>query len=567
MHYKACFCGVLLVACLTAATARAYTISSAVSHGCHESITTEALRRVRAELATAAPLPTSDDERALIADLPFALDADMDDLGGATLLIGVRDNDVKGRHSVDLAHLALVHGNPDGQREHCLRSPGQHEPSGSETAVADCRAFIRERLEQALVGLDDTGKPDLTQRTELPVYAALRHRVKPLLPTFYVRMGQALHALQDSFTHTFRSADGLRITVVGNWIDEVGGKLDPERHGPPHAGELDHCDKLDELRMQRRALAVDAASETLRVALDPALSREQKLGHLDGILDKYLSFEPGCTHDNQWCDAPEGKYGNKFALKCALGASSSSSGPLLSLGLLALFFWRRARKTAHRRTALSVLAALAWLAISARPASAQQHEEALRAATLRRKSDDMASRRELSESDDKQLNYGGYAGGGGSVDSGALALVLGARARFRKNWIVGLDAEWNPWFSDPRVIYNTENFRPGAFNAYLVGVFRLPLANESFNIRGAVNLGFSTLLMDLYGAPRGSTGIFAAISPLALEWKMSRVPYLIITPLSIVLPAPQLNGVPFVYTQYRFTLGVELYAATRERGR
>lgn len=551
--------------CMTAATARAYTISSALSHGCHETITTEALRRVRGELATAAPLQANEDERALIADLPFALDSDMDDLGGATLLIGVRDNDTKGRHTIDLAHLALVHGNPDAQREHCLRSPGQDEPLGSERAVADCRAFIRERFEQALDGLDATGSPDLARRTELAVWAALRHRVEPPLPTFYVRMGQALHAIEDSFTHTYRSADGLKITVVGNWIDDVGGGHDPRQHGPAHAGELDHCDKLDDLRMGRRALAVDAASETLRAALDPALSRDQKLAQVDIILDKYLSYQPGCTFDNEWCDAPEGKYGNKLALKCSFGESSSSSAPLLSIGLVALFLRRRARRST-RRGALSVLLALIWLVLPAHPALAQQSDDARAKDALQRKADDMASRRESSERDDKELNFGGYAGGGGSIDHGAIALTLGARARFRKNWIVGADAEWNPWFSDPRVIYNTENFRPGVFNFYLVGVFRLPLAKESFNIRGSVGLGFSTMLMDLYGAPRGSTGIFASVSPLALEWKMARVPYLIITPLSIVLPAPQLNGVPFVYTQYRFTVGVELYAAAPKRG-
>lgn len=175
----------------------------------------------------------------------------------------------------------------------------------------------------------------------------------------------------------------------------------------------------------------------------------------------------------------------------------------------------------------------------------------------------MASRRELTESSDKQLVFGGYAGGAAAVDHGAVAFALGARARFRKNWLFGADAEWNPWISDPRVIYNTEHFRPGVFNFYFSGVFRLPLENQSFNLRTSISLGVSTMLMDLYGAPRGSTGVYGAVSPLALEWKMARVPYLVIAPLSIALPAPQLNGVPFVYAQYRFTIGVELYRAAK----
>lgn len=539
-----------------ASAAHAYTIASAVSDNCHERITGEALRRVRAELPTAGPLHASADERALIADLPFKVDDDLDDLGGATLLIAVRDNDLKGRHSVDLAKLALVHGDPNGQREHCLRGETDDEPNGSERALAACRAFIRERFEQALEGLDAAGQPDLSKRTKLPVYAALRHRVEPPLPTFYVRIGQALHTIEDSFTHAYRSADGLKVTVVSNWLREVEGTLDEERHGPPHAGELDHCRDLDELRELRRTLATDAATETLRAALDPAQSREQKLRALDGILDKYLSLQSGCTYENQWCDAPEAEYGNRPNLRCSLSRDAADLAPLWLL--VWLLVGRRFRRP-QRNLGLP-LALFAGLSIA--PGAALAESDARRE-ELGHKADDMASRRDRTDADHKQLVFGGYAGGGASVDHGALAIALGARARFRKNWLFGADAEWNPWISDPRVIYNTEHFRPGVFSFYFSGMFRLPLENESFNLRTSVSLGLSTMLMDLYGAPRGSTGVYGAVSPLALEWKMARVPYLVITPLSIALPAPQLNGVPFVYAQYRFTIGIELYEAER----
>ena len=106
--------------------AHAYTISSAITAGCHEKITTDALRAVRLDLATATPLPADENDRALITDLEFVPASDMTDLGGATLLVGVRDNDLKGRDSGDLSQLALVHGDPSAQREHCLpsQSPG-----------------------------------------------------------------------------------------------------------------------------------------------------------------------------------------------------------------------------------------------------------------------------------------------------------------------------------------------------------------------------------------------------------------------------------------------------------
>src|SRR5579864_6539795 len=151
----------------TSRTADAYTVKNIFSRGCHEEITSAALRTVRGELATAAPLPATADEQALIDDLQFTPDSDMKDLGGATLLVAVRDNDLKGRGSEDVTQLAAVHGNPDGQQEHCLRSQDQDEPSGSESAVAACRAFVRGKILEALDGLDAAGKPDPTKRTSL----------------------------------------------------------------------------------------------------------------------------------------------------------------------------------------------------------------------------------------------------------------------------------------------------------------------------------------------------------------------------------------------------------------
>jgi hypothetical protein len=87
----------------------------------------------------------------------------------------------------------------------------------------------------------------------------------------------------------------------------------------------------------------------------------------------------------------------------------------------------------------------------------------------------------------------------------------------------------------------------------------MPLAYEKFNLRTTLNLGISYLLIDLYGAPKGSTGIYAGLSPLGLEWKMSRLFFLIVNPMNIAVPTPQLKGVPFSYWQYRATIGVEFF--------
>ena len=121
------FCtGILIVVLLYPAIgAHAFKIQSPVSFGCHEAITAEALRRLREEFSTAKALPTTANEMAFINDLEFTIPSDLKDLGAATLLSAVRDNDLKGRSSNDFRDLAFVHVDPKFQIEHCLSSPDQ----------------------------------------------------------------------------------------------------------------------------------------------------------------------------------------------------------------------------------------------------------------------------------------------------------------------------------------------------------------------------------------------------------------------------------------------------------
>jgi len=540
--------------------AQAYTISSAITSGCHEQITTDALRTVRLELANAAPLPANRNERALIDDLEFTPANDMTDLGGATLLVGVRDNDLKGRDSMALSQLALVHGDPSAQREHCLRNEHEKEPDGSAAAVLECRAFIRERIAQALVGLDATSTPDLAQRTSLPLYLSLRHAVDASLPTYYVRIGQAIHAIEDSFTHTYRTPDSMQITVVADWVDEANGNLVEATDGPPHSSELDRCDDPDDLRKRRRELATEATTAVLRTTLDPNQTNDQKMAALEVILDKYLSYSPGCTFDNNWCQAAERQYGNG-QLGCSMGGSqhrTAGGGWASLIGLFVLARMARWRYGRHTVVATIILGITSLLPSRAFAESAPGHpmsDAATAAAEHKAPPPVTTPVKEPGPKDPSQVALGAYLGGSGSVNNPALAGALGARLRYSTHWTFGLDAEWNPWIS----VNGASTIRAGAFNGYGTVIFRLPLAYEQFNLRTTANFGVSRLLIDLYGAPKGSTGIYAGLSPLGLEWKMSRMFFLIINPLNFSMPTPQLRGVPFSYSQYRFTIGLEVY--------
>ena len=545
----------------------AYTVSTLISPGCHEQITTAALRAVRLAGQTAPVAPLSRDEQALVDDLEFTPAGDMKDLGAATLLISVRDNDLKGRDSADLSRLAGIHGNPDNQDEHCLRSATQDEPTGSAEAVVACRTFIRGRVVEARDGLGADGAPDLAKRAALPIYLTLRGRVDASLPTYYVRIGQAIHAVEDSFSHTYRTADGMKITVALNWIDEANRVRVESRDGPAHVSELDVCNDPDALRTSKRQLATEASTAFLRATLDPSKSRAEKLVAVDALLDTYLSYAPGCTFTNDWCSAPERQY--KDATTTFLGCSTGGGGGLLA-GLLALSVLTLVSRRGRVRPvplALLLVGLSAGLPLGGTraaepdpaPASATPVTEPAKPAAEESHVPPppvVVPVPQPGPRDPSEGAWGAYLGASGSVDKPAGALQLGLRRRVSTHWTLGLDGEWNPWVS----IYGPRAIKAGVVNASGVVILRFPLAYENFNLRTTLNLGVSYLLFDLYGAPKGSLGLYGAISPLGLEWKLSRVFLLIINPLSISMPAPQLRGVPLTYPQYRISLGLGILA-------
>lgn len=523
----------------------AYTISSVLTPGCHEDLTSEVLRTVRLDVPGAAPIPTTRDEKALVDDLQFTAAADMKDLGAVSLLVSVRDNDLKGRSSDDLTELAEVHGNPDNQDEHCLRSRTNDEPGGSEGAVADCRKFIRGRVVEALEGLGANGVPDPAVRTALPLHLTLRGDVDALLPTFYVRIGQAIHGIEDSFTHAYRTPDGMKITTVMNWVDKAERKFDEARDGPAHATQMDVCDATDEPRATRRRLATEASTALLRAALDPLKTKAEKMATIDGVLDTYVSYAPGCTFANGWCDAPERQYqdtGSTF-LGCSSGGGGmlGVAGALLGIGLL----FRRRRTTTSVVALLLVGGSLLLLAGSARAEDPPGPPPPTTVPVP-----------EPGPADPGEAAWGGYLGISGSVDKPAAAIQLGVRLRLSTNWTIGWDVESNPWISTTGPTF----MRAGTLNTFGTVILRFPLAYQNFNLRTTVHLGISYLLIDLYGAPKGSIGLYGAIYPLGLEWKLSRTFLLIINPLGIAVPVPQLQGVPLSYPQYRFSIGLGILA-------
>ncbi|HEU4407931.1 MAG TPA: MYXO-CTERM sorting domain-containing protein [Polyangiaceae bacterium] len=536
--------GAALLAALGAAPreAGAYSYSGGViGSPCHERMTWWALRTVRAELGAGLPAPLTDQDRALVDDLPFRLPDDLQDRGAAALVIGVRDNDLKGEGGREADSLTFIHGDPDLQREHCLRRPEHDEPGGSEAALADCRAFIRERMLEALDGLGPSGDVDYGREMSLEVTLGIRGKIDVNLPLFFVKLGQALHAVQDGFSHTLRSPDGLRVRGVLNFIDEVEGRREASRDGPPHFSGMDDCEAADDMRRLRVARAAEASTELARAALDPARSRAEKEAAIDAVLATYFSYEPGCGYDNGWCDAPELTTEQYRGCACRSAGGEGGGGAAWAglLGLAALGAARRRRKGLGRAAAGAAAVALALAAAPGRARAQDAVEPA------------MGGNNDV-QPIERDFGVYGTLGFGGSIDNAALAGRGGALVRLSTGWLLGVEGEWNPFLNS-----NTGSLGEGAANVYGTVIRQYQLKYEAVNLRTTLNAGVSILAMDLVGAPAGQVGPYVGISPLGVEWKVARGFYVVFDPTHIAVPVPNTKGAIFAYPQYRAMLGIQ----------
>ena len=278
---------------------------------------------------------------------------------------------------------------------------------------------------------------------------------------------------------------------------------------------------------------------------------------MDGLLDTYLSYSPGCTYDNNWCDAPERRYKDPPStfLGCSSGGLNFVGGAcaLLAVAIVA----RRRRARAFTVAAFMLATATALTADSVRAAESSAAPAEVREPSVTPDKHEppppvTVPVPQPGPSDPSEGAWGGYLGASGSVDKAALAVELGLRARVSTHWTLGWDVEWNPWIT----FYGPHRVRAGTINTYGTIILRFPLAYENFNLRTTVNLGISYLMMDLYGASKGIVGFYGGISPLGLEWKLSRAFLLIINPLNIAVPVPQIHAVPLTYPQYRFSIGL-----------
>lgn len=156
--------------------------------------------------------------------------------------------------------------------------------------------------------------------------------------------------------------------------------------------------------------------------------------------------------------------------------------------------------------------------------------------------------------DDKRLGsrLGIATAAGVSFSRGAAVAMIGGRFRINERWIVGLNVAWNPWITSAPI-----TMRAGALEVYATGIRRWPMRFDRVNLRTSLHVGTATLLFDVYGAPKHSTGLFLAGSVLGLDYDLGHSLRLVIDPAEMAVAIPSFGGVPLWYEQFRFMVGLQ----------
>jgi MYXO-CTERM domain-containing protein len=260
-------------------------------------------------------------------------------------------------------------------------------------------------------------------------------------------------------------------------------------------------------------------------------------------LESWMSYEPDCTLENAYCDSPVYdwlKHSSRSdedicegPLNCA-SASPARPPRQLSHGLLVATALALAA-LGRRRRKLSMAAALACaLLVQPSVARAEEPNEAVPAQPAR------------SQVGGPRLE----ARASLSVDNPAYAFGLAGLYGFKRA-DVGVFAELNPWYSIER-----RRMSLGATNFGVLGHYLHPLRRDLV-LRFGLGLGLSMLNADMLGVNAGNLGVFLNVRALGLIWEFSDGVALTADPLDLALPAPGLTGWPLLFTQHRFSLGLQ----------
>ncbi len=518
----------LLALCLLTVprTVHAWQIDDPIHNNCHERISFQALKNAGYVAPPRDPTGT---------DAQLALSTEFDpgqydkNLYALSLILGVRFPDLHGVPDFSFGQLATVHNAPGDQDEHCLRSKAQDGAKGDEQALRDCRHRIEALYWSALVTLDAAGQIDPEERVPAPLNTQYQGTIDYPLSQYYWYAGRALHAIQDSFTHTFRTPDQRKVQHVFDWVEQVNCTLEENRDGHGHESVLDNCESGDATVKPRFDAAVLASTELLQMLREPG-DKPARQKRIDQFLDKWFTYEPGCDMANGYCGntvakfletSPDSSKGTGMCEGCGAcpQGTQAPAGSVLAVLAGVLVAWR------WRRNSVSILA-ITLLALGL--LAGAPHAEA----------------REV------DLGYRTEVHGSVSVQNPAYALQINGAYAW-KRLEIGALLELNPWLSIER-----RSMSLGATNAAAFVHFKHRLRPDLW-WRSGLALGLSILNDEQVGTHVGKTGAYLNLKGFGLVWQFDADVALVVDAFDLVVAAPQLTGWPLVVPQSRLSMGLQ----------
>lgn len=566
--------GAAIVLILPAAQAHAYSTASSLREGCHERMVISAIE-VAGWPARQQPPPLTEYDRRIADDLQFDVARSARNAWGVAMLLGVRHADLQGNEPTDFVELSNAAAEPDAQDMHCLRGPADDGAEGNATALEACRDFIREQITLATGGADVI---DMSATEKHEVVLDFRGEIELELNRFGFRMGLALHALQDGFSHAFRTPDARRVTHVLNYVDWVANDYAEARDGHNHESYMDQCEDMGPAQAIKTAAAHQASAELL-AAVVSATTHADRMARVDAVLagdgssEGWLRYDGGCTIANDYCSDPilaelDQTGGCAVAYAPGVGGRDSAVPWLAALAIaLGVARRRRRRTTGGRGREAALLASLLALATLGTSAAASAQDTFEEAAEVEREQpnievvgvdheDDQLTIVERRRVDAEDLGapvdrgFGVYLGGGASIDEGGFFAQGELRLDVLDNLMIGAGAEYNPWWSE-----ESGNVAAGTANVYASAVLMWAVV-DTVEIRSTLRAGASILLFDMVGADSGSIGPFGGVTPLGIAIRLGPSMRLSIDPGGVYASVPQPSGVPLVRVQHRLTTGL-----------
>jgi hypothetical protein len=100
--------------------------------------------------------------------------------------------------------------------------------------------------------------------------------------------------------------------------------------------------------------------------------------------------------------------------------------------------------------------------------------------------------------------------------------------------------------------------KAGAASLYATVIHRYPMKLDRVNLRTTLGLGASTILFDVYGAPKWDIGPYVAFAPLGIDYDLGGSVRIVFDPLSVSVPIPHVGAIPLYYEQFRTMIGIQI---------